>query len=175
VIPTPTIPTNLQASTSAPTKRKHEKKVVFTDQSGAKRRKPNASERQIKGGKPKQDDNLSEDDDPAVEDAYHQRQKDTAKSKTSKSTPPKAKAKVPLEQRDSEPRSESDSDSDPDAPPPVHESLTQKPEGERPRKKKYVPEGETSEQRDARTIFIGNLPASVAKSVSYPLHTYSLA
>ncbi|CEL60425.1 Ser/Thr-rich protein T10 in DGCR region OS=Mus musculus GN=T10 PE=2 SV=1 [Rhizoctonia solani AG-1 IB] len=164
VIPTPTIPTNLQASTSAPTKRKHEKKVVFTDQSGAKRRKPNASERQIKGGKPKQDDNLSEDDDPTVEDAYHQRQKDTAKSKTSKSTPPKAKAKAPLEQHDSEPRSESDSDSDPDAPPPVHESLTQKPEGERPRKKKYVPEGETSEQRDARTIFIGNLPASVAKS-----------
>ncbi|KAG8727943.1 hypothetical protein FRC11_012153 [Ceratobasidium sp. 423] len=164
VIPIPTVP--IKASTNAPTKRKHEKKVGFTDQSGAKRRKPNVSEQNVKAKKSKQDADSSAEDDPAVEDAYHQR-----KTKTSRPTKPKAstsspksKVKAPVEKSDSESQFESESDSDADAPPPPHESLTQKPEDERPRKKKYIPEGETAGQKDARTIFIGNLPASVAKS-----------
>jgi nucleolar protein 12 len=33
-----------------------------------------------------------------------------------------------------------------------------------PRKELYVPEGETSTQRDARTIFIGNVPAEIVKN-----------
>ncbi|KAH7322055.1 hypothetical protein B0J17DRAFT_684817 [Rhizoctonia solani] len=168
VIPTPTIPANLQTSTSAPTKRKHEKKVGFTDQSGSKRRKPNGSEQQVRKKKPKQDTDSSEEDDPAVEDAYHQRRANSSPTKPhiAKPSPPKTKSKAPVEKPDAESQSESDSGSDADAPPPLHESLTQKPGDERPRKKKYVPEGETSEQRDARTIFVGNLPASVAKSSS---------
>ncbi|KAF8755316.1 RNA recognition motif [Rhizoctonia solani] len=139
---------SLRASTSTPTKRKHEKKVGFTDQSGAKRRKPNRPERQAEKKKSKDKDDSAEEDDAVVEDAYHQGKAtvpNPTKPKTSKLTSPKAKP-------------------NPDAPPPLHESLTQKPEAERPRKKKYVPEGETPDQRDARTIFIGNLPASVAKS-----------
>ncbi|CAE6442386.1 unnamed protein product [Rhizoctonia solani] len=175
VIPTPTVPANLQASTSAPTKRKHEKKVGFTDQSGAKKRKPNGSEQQVKKKKKsKQDVDSSEEDDPAVEDAYHQRQAKASPTKPhiAKSSPSKSTSKSPAEKPDAQSQSESDSDSDSDAPPPLHESLTQKPGDERPRKKKYVPEGETSEQRDARTIFIGNLPASVAKSDSHPENPY---
>ncbi|KAF8685737.1 RNA recognition motif [Rhizoctonia solani] len=167
VIPVPTLPPSLRASTSTPTKRKHEKKVGFTDQSGAKRRKPNRPERQAEKKKSKDKDDSAEEDDAVVEDAYHQGKAtvpNPTKPKTSKLTSPKAKPSTLKEQAGAESQSESDSDSDPDAPPPLHESLTQKPEAERPRKKKYVPEGETPDQRDARTIFIGNLPASVAKS-----------
>ncbi|GAB1520966.1 Nucleolar protein 12 [Rhizoctonia solani] len=167
VIPVPTLPPSLRASTSTPTKRKHEKKVGFTDQSGAKRRKPNSSERQAEKKKSKDKDDSAEEDDAVVEDAYHQGKAtvpNPTKPKTSKLASPKAKPSTLKEQAGAESQSESDSDSDPDAPPPLHESLTQKPEAERPRKKKYVPEGETPDQRDARTIFIGNLPASVAKS-----------
>ncbi|KAJ1303601.1 hypothetical protein OPQ81_011784 [Rhizoctonia solani] len=142
VIPTPTVPANLQASTSAPTKRKHEKK-----------------EKKLE----KNEDSSAEEDDPTVEDSYHQRKAKALNSSNpnvSKSSSSKSKAAI----THSESRSESDSDSDADAPPPLHESLTQTPKSERTQKKKYIPEGETPEQKDARTIFIGNLPASVAKS-----------
>ena len=47
----------------------------------------------------------------------------------------------------------------------VHESLA--PGGKHKHsghKTKYVPEGETSEQRDARTVFVGNVPLEVMKS-----------
>ena len=47
----------------------------------------------------------------------------------------------------------------------VHESLV--PGGKHKHgghKTKYVPEGETSEQRDARTVFVGNVPLEVMKS-----------
>lgn len=39
---------------------------------------------------------------------------------------------------------------------------------------KFVPEDETSEQRDARTIFVGNVAVEVAKSRVRPLvsHIY---
>jgi nucleolar protein 12 len=51
---------------------------------------------------------------------------------------------------------------------PVHESLLegsksrQKPTSTR--KTKYVPDDETKEQRDRRSIFIGNVPSEVAKN-----------
>ncbi|KLO09865.1 hypothetical protein SCHPADRAFT_978959, partial [Schizopora paradoxa] len=48
---------------------------------------------------------------------------------------------------------------------PVHESLTKKAK-KSSRKLKFSPEDETSEQRDARTIFVGNLPAEIAKNRS---------
>ncbi|KAJ7133705.1 hypothetical protein C8R43DRAFT_1073140 [Mycena crocata] len=54
-----------------------------------------------------------------------------------------------------------DSDPDPDAPPPVHESLTKRVRTKPAKKSKIVPEGETSAQRDARTLFIGGLPIEV--------------
>ncbi|KAJ7099333.1 hypothetical protein B0H15DRAFT_543104 [Mycena belliarum] len=56
-----------------------------------------------------------------------------------------------------------DSDSDPDAPPPVHESLTKRVRTKPTKKTKIIPEGETSVQRDARTLFIGGLPMDVAQ------------
>ncbi|EJD08288.1 uncharacterized protein FOMMEDRAFT_144269 [Fomitiporia mediterranea MF3/22] len=62
----------------------------------------------------------------------------------------------------------SDDDDDDDArfSIPQHESLkrSEKRKKEGTKKVKYVPEGETKEWRDARTIFIGNLPVAVVKS-----------
>lgn len=56
---------------------------------------------------------------------------------------------------------------------PQHESLAKKKANTK--KAKFVPEDETAEQRNARTIFVGNLPAQVAKSrVSFRLHLYTL-
>nr|GAT51474.1 predicted protein [Mycena chlorophos] len=63
--------------------------------------------------------------------------------------------------------SASESDADADAPPPTHESLL--PSAKRVRvksttkKTKFVPEDETSGQRDARTLFVGGLPVEVAE------------
>lgn len=49
---------------------------------------------------------------------------------------------------------------------PVHESLSKsgRKKGTRGKKVKYVPEGETPEMRDTRTIFIGNLPVDIITS-----------
>ncbi|THU91285.1 hypothetical protein K435DRAFT_863536 [Dendrothele bispora CBS 962.96] len=61
---------------------------------------------------------------------------------------------------------EDDGEEDVDAPPPQHESLSSKKGKERAkskRKGKYVPPGETPDQRDARTIFVGNLSLEVAQ------------
>ncbi|KAJ7744701.1 hypothetical protein B0H16DRAFT_1422517 [Mycena metata] len=54
-------------------------------------------------------------------------------------------------------------ESDPDAPPPMHESLTKRVRTKTAKKKKIVPEGETSVQRESRTLFIGGLPVEVAE------------
>ena len=64
-------------------------------------------------------------------------------------------------QEDSEP-----SDSDEDRPLPVHESLGKSKHNkkkESTKKKKYVPDDETREERDARSIFVGNLPVQIVK------------
>jgi nucleolar protein 12 len=60
-----------------------------------------------------------------------------------------------------------ESDEDADFSPPIHESLTVKKDqriSHSVGKRKHAPSDETSEKRDARTIFIGNLPVEVAKS-----------
>ncbi|QRV92788.1 RNA recognition motif protein [Ceratobasidium sp. AG-Ba] len=114
-----------------------------------------AKRKHKKAKKPKKalrpaDESSDEDNDPSLEDSYRQ--------------PRPTPAKPPSKPVD-EGQSGSGSDSDSDAPPPVHESLL--PQNERAsRKQKYVPEGETPEQRDARTIYIGNLPASAANNHS---------
>lgn len=60
---------------------------------------------------------------------------------------------------------ESDSDTDADAEPPQHETLQKTNKKKSATKKvKYVPEGETREQRDMRSIFVGNLPVAIVKS-----------
>lgn len=61
---------------------------------------------------------------------------------------------------------------DEDASPPMHETLaSSKGRVETKRRKHYVPEGETAEQRNARTIFVGNVSADIVKSkVRYPPH-----
>ncbi|CCM01168.1 uncharacterized protein FIBRA_03216 [Fibroporia radiculosa] len=46
----------------------------------------------------------------------------------------------------------------------VHESLIKKVKGVHGVKAKYIPENESSEQRDARTIFVGNVPVEITKS-----------
>lgn len=60
---------------------------------------------------------------------------------------------------------ETDSDLDADAEPPQHETLQKTNKKKSATKKvKYVPEGETREQRDMRSIFVGNLPVAIVKS-----------
>lgn len=69
-----------------------------------------------------------------------------------------------------------DEESDPDAPLPEHESHKKSNRRKGGTKKaKFVPDGETREQRDARSIFIGNLPVAVVKSkVHFLIHLVSV-
>ena len=56
----------------------------------------------------------------------------------------------------------------------VHESLQKSKEKSRkPAKKKYVPPDETPEQRDFRTVFVGNLSVEVVKKRVRILNTSS--
>lgn len=62
---------------------------------------------------------------------------------------------------------DSGDENDENAPPPQHESLagpSEKRDRGSKNKLKYVPEGESKEQRGARTIFVGNLPAEIVKN-----------
>ena len=65
---------------------------------------------------------------------------------------------------------ESDSDDDQVPTALIHETLQKKvKKTSRPPKRKYVPEDETPNLRDQRTIFVGNLPIElVSKKVSCP-------
>ncbi|KAG8791087.1 hypothetical protein FRC12_010216 [Ceratobasidium sp. 428] len=130
------------------TKRKHEKNVSFADQHKSKRSRAQKAG-QGKKGKKEAVDSLDEENEPAAE-AEHQR---------STSSVPKPRSKLSQKPVDS------DAESDPDEPPPIHESLLA-PSGKPSGKKKFAPEEETPEQRDARTIFVGNLPASAANNAA---------
>lgn len=57
-----------------------------------------------------------------------------------------------------------DSDEEGDPSKLVHETLLKGNSTKSASKKKYVPAGETKEQRDARTIFIGNVPIEAVTS-----------
>jgi len=63
------------------------------------------------------------------------------------------------------------SDSEGDSSQLVHETMAKKAQRDktRPRHVYHVPPDETKEQRDARTIFLGNVPVEVAKSKVCPL------
>ncbi|KZT43807.1 RNA-binding domain-containing protein [Sistotremastrum suecicum HHB10207 ss-3] len=63
------------------------------------------------------------------------------------------------------PKNSADENSETEESLPVHESIINGPD-DTPRKKKFVPEDETQEVRDRRTIFIGNVPVAAAKSKS---------
>ncbi|KAF7350889.1 RRM domain-containing protein [Mycena sanguinolenta] len=80
-----------------------------------------------------------------------------------RSDKPGAPAEVSEEEEiEADDSGDSDSD-DPDAPPPVHESLTKRVRTKPAKKAKTVPENETPIQRNARTLFIGELPLEVAQ------------
>ena len=72
---------------------------------------------------------------------------------------------------------ESSSEAEDNIVPPQHESLTAKTleekDGGPKTKTKYVPPEETKEQRDERTIFVGNLPPEMAKSKVCPIMYHS--
>ncbi|KAJ4480087.1 hypothetical protein J3R30DRAFT_3873990 [Lentinula aciculospora] len=74
--------------------------------------------------------------------------------------------KTEIEEGDED--SSSSEDDDEDRPPPQHESLTKKQSSKKPPKSisKYVPPDETLEQRNARTIFVGNLNVEVSQKKS---------
>lgn len=69
--------------------------------------------------------------------------------------------------------SDSDGEEDGNATNLVHESVKKSPKKRVP-KVKYVPQEETSELRDRRTIFVGNLPLEVASKKAGPLSRYIL-
>ena len=66
---------------------------------------------------------------------------------------------------------DSDSDEEVDPSKLVHETVANngKHKNARSRKAKYVPEGETREQRDSRTVFVGNVPIEAVKTKVYCL------
>jgi len=85
----------------------------------------------------------------------------------------KAKAKNHVNEQSSPPSCDGGSGEDEESTaPPQHESLAAKTSRKNDRtpknKAKYVPPEETKEQRDERTIFMGNLPTEVAKSKVCP-------
>ncbi|KAI0313594.1 hypothetical protein OF83DRAFT_1175533 [Amylostereum chailletii] len=60
----------------------------------------------------------------------------------------------------------SDEDEEEDTAPPVHESLLGGKTHSKKKAPRYVPLEETSERRDDRTVFVGNVPVEVAKNKS---------
>ncbi|KAG9119671.1 hypothetical protein FRC07_005189 [Ceratobasidium sp. 392] len=141
-------PVPVTAPLNSSAKRKLEKNVTFVDHTKFKR--PRSQKPEIHKSKDVNKpvvDSSDEDNNPSIENSYR---------RPASSAPQKHPKRARQDKN-------SDSESDPDAPPPLHESLLQ--DGEKPaRRKKFVPEGETPEQRDARTIFVGNLPASAANN-----------
>jgi len=103
------------------------------------------------------EDEDEEDDDARLEDNYLTR-------KTSHKPPIDEDASTAHESSGGE----DDDDDDMDADPPTHETHSgaaiPKSRTKSRKKTKYVPPDETPAQRDARTIFVGNIPVDVAKS-----------
>ena len=75
-----------------------------------------------------------------------------------------------------EPSSSESEENDEEYAPPVHESLTKAPRSDAPssskKSKKYAPPDETPDQRDSRTVFVGNVSSQVMTSkVSWRMHS----
>ena len=124
----------------------------------AKEVKEKVKARKIKGkGKGKaeevnedEDEDDKEDNNSDLENAYLKSK--TAKAKQVASTEAAAEREDTDEAEDSEEEGESTQL--------VHESIQPKPKPAK--RQRFVPADETPEQRDRRTIFIGNLPSEVA-------------
>ena len=112
---------------------------------------------------PTVDSSSAEDDDAGhLENAYLSRRERQERS-SEKSAPPIQQYSDPDVENAENDGSEGD-ESEGNGEIPVHESLhADGPSKHVPSKKRYVPEGETRDQRDGRTIFIGNLPVEAAK------------
>ncbi|GJJ12991.1 hypothetical protein Clacol_007240 [Clathrus columnatus] len=106
----------------------------------------------------------SEDDDPALEDNYLSRTHASKKAPAPEETDDDSKSEETVEKDESS--EDEDDDYDLNAPPPKHETQTtsQARIRKKAKKSKYVPPDESPAQRDARTIFIGNVPIEVIKS-----------
>lgn len=63
-----------------------------------------------------------------------------------------------------EPEPDLDSDGEGDPTKLVHESVANAGKPKHGPKSKYVPEGETAEQRNERTVFVGNVPIELVKN-----------
>lgn len=98
----------------------------------------------------------SDEEDAGLEEAYER--------KVSKGRRPTAGSSRSKDQ----PNHTSDSEGDPSQL--AHETATKKDRRNktRPRHVHHVPHDETKEQRDARTIFLGNVPMEVIKGKVYP-------
>jgi len=135
---------------------KRETKVEI--KASAKEVKEKVKARKIKGkgkGKAKEvnedgDGDDEEDNNSDLENAY-------LKSKTAK-TKQAAITEAVAEKEDTD--EEEDSEGEGESTQIVHESIQPKPKPAK--RQRFVPADETPEQRDRRTIFIGNLPSEVA-------------
>ncbi|KAF8161776.1 hypothetical protein K438DRAFT_1921624 [Mycena galopus ATCC 62051] len=101
-----------------------------------------------------------DEDNSDLENAYLGKQKRTAPAPVSEDEDEEVEADGSGDNDDDD---SGDAESDADAPPPVHESLTKRVRTKPAKKTKTVPENETPEQRNARTLFIGELPVEVAQ------------
>ncbi|KAL5512502.1 hypothetical protein ACEPAG_3155 [Sanghuangporus baumii] len=108
-----------------------------------------------------------------VEKSKKRRVSESDRRKTKDASRGKVKAKEKKIESDEE-ESDEDTDEQDQISSDIEESVDAIPEHESMKKSKkkgikkvkYAPEGETKEERDARTIFIGNLPVAVVKSKS---------
>lgn len=124
----------------SPTPRSAEKSLESSKKTKQEKKKVTSS----KHVQEVQDEEVSEDDVPSV-------------PPTVKKSPKREKVVVLGD--------EGDSDEEGDPSTLVHESLVNGSKGKgKKASAKYVPQEETPEQRDARTIFVGNVSVDVAKS-----------
>ncbi|KAI0771411.1 hypothetical protein BC629DRAFT_1442025 [Irpex lacteus] len=131
-----------------------------TSQKSAKRAKPRTvalPKKKSSDKKAKSRKAASSDSEAEPENAGESKQRDTLSEDEDAVAGPSTSAT---------PRSNDDSESDEEGDPSklIHESLLKDNKSKGGAKKKYVPAEETPEQRDARTIFIGNVPTEVVTS-----------
>lgn len=113
-----------------------------------------------------------EEDDPALEDRYLRRTSALKKVPAPQSNSPSEEdantnSDVSSDNDDDEEKEDDsaseDEDYDVNAPPPRHETQTRT-RKKKTKKAKYIPPDESPAQRDARTVFIGNVSIDIVKS-----------
>jgi nucleolar protein 12 len=155
-----------------PKKPDHSAKRIVAESSTKKASKTEKAKAKAPQKQKQEEDNEEEGsdeelDDANLEDAYLMKNMArTLPRAPSKHSKPKPDSAASESGTDDEPTlgNEDESD-DSEFSPLVHESIApQKRDRSSKKKTKYIPEGETKEDRDARTIFIGNISVEVAKS-----------